>query len=151
MVMTIPSPTEIYSSRLIAAPLKSVYQAFANPQLLQQWWGPHGFTNTFHTFDLRPGGKWALTMHGPEKGHYKNSSIFNTVDPQRLITWTRISPPRFNMEVGFEPLGSGTTRISFRMIFESPEMCAKIRPFAEPKNEENFDRLQHLLSPHTNH
>lgn len=34
---------------------------------LKNWWGPDGFTNTFHEFNLRPNGKWILTMHGPEK------------------------------------------------------------------------------------
>ena len=37
--------------------------------------GTGGFTNTIHLFDLRPGGRWVLTMHGPEKGNYENESI----------------------------------------------------------------------------
>ena len=33
----------------------------ANPLHLQNWWGPEGFTNTFHEFDLKPEGRWILT------------------------------------------------------------------------------------------
>ncbi len=137
---------EIYSSRIVNASLEKTYQAFANPMHLKNWWGPDGFTNTFHEFNLRPNGKWILTMHGPEKGNYENESVFKTVEPLQLISWTRISKPIFDMEVGFEKRSDSTTKISFRMIFETAEECDKIKAFAIPKNEENFDRLENLLN-----
>lgn len=147
--MTTKSNREIFSSRILNASLAKVYHAFANPIHLIKWWGPNGFSNTFHEFDLRSEGKWKLTMHGPEKGSYENSSIFKTVEPQKLITWTRVTPPFFDMEVQFEEVGIMRTKISFKMIFESVEACEKIRQLVEPKNEENFDRLeQELLHIH---
>jgi uncharacterized protein YndB with AHSA1/START domain len=143
--MSTKSDNEIYSSRELNAPLNIVYQAFANPLHLQKWWGPEGFTNTIHEFDLRPEGKWVLTMHGPEKGNYENSSIFKTVIPNKLITWTRVSQPLFDMEVKFEYINDLKTKISFRMIFKSVEECEKIKSFVVPNNEENFDRLEREL------
>lgn len=136
---------EIYSSRILNAPVEKVYRAFSNPDHLKNWWGPEGFTNTIHEFDLRPDGKWILTMHGPEKGNYENSSVFKTIIPNKLISWTRISQPLFDMEVGFDSLDDKRTQISFRMIFGTAEECNKIRSFAAPKNEENFDRLEREL------
>lgn len=50
------SDLEIFSSRVLNAAVETVYEAFANPEYLKQWWGPTGFTNTIHEFDLRPGG-----------------------------------------------------------------------------------------------
>lgn len=144
--MTSNPALEIYSARLLTAPVAAVYNAFADPQVLARWWGPEGFTNTLHEFDLRPGGRWVLTMHGPGKGHYENASIFERVEPLRLVAWRRISQPHFDMEVGFEALGPAQTRISFRMLFKTAAECAKIRPFATPKNEENFDRLERELA-----
>jgi len=143
--MSVNPGFEIYSSRVLNAPVEAVYQAFANPLHLQKWWGPEGFTNTIYEFDLQPGGKWILTMHGPEKGNYKNSSLFKTVVQNMLVAWTRVSPPLFDMEVGFERLNDSETKISFRMIFKSAEECEKIKIFAVPKNEENFDRLEREL------
>lgn len=140
------SDLEIFSARIVNAPIAMVYQAFANPLHLQHWWGPEGFTNTIHEFDLQPGGKWILTMHGPEKGNYENSSVFKTVIPNQLVSWTRISQPFFDMEVGFEPVSDSTTKISFRMIFNSAADCEKIKRFALPNNEENFDRLERTLA-----
>lgn len=140
--MNFPSPFEIFSSRIIHAPVEKVYQAFADPAHLKNWWGPEGFTNTIHEFDLQPGGKWMLTMHGPEVGNYQNSSVFNKVEPNAFISWTRVSQPLFDMEIAFKKLDAHRTEISFRMIFKTAEECDKIKKFAGPKNEENFDRLE---------
>lgn len=140
------SDCEIFSARMLCAPVAKVYQAFADPTHLKNWWGPKGFTNTIHEFDLRPGGKWTLTMHGPEKGNYENSSVFTSVQPFTRIAWTRVSKPLFDMEVAFDRLDDARTRISFRMIFKTPEESEKIRRFAVPNNEENFDRLEQELS-----
>lgn len=135
----------IYSAREVNSPVEIVYEAFVNPLHLKNWWGPAGFSNTIHEFDLRPEGKWILTMHGPEKGNYENSSDFKQVVEHQLIRWRRTSPPIFEMEVGFEKLSDLRTRISFKMIFDTAEECEKIRRFALPKNEENFDRLEREL------
>lgn len=84
-------------------------------------------------------------MHGKETGNYENSSVFKTVLPEKLVAWKRISQPIFDMEVGFEKINESQTKFSFRMIFETKEECEKIRHFATPKNEENFDRLEREL------
>ena len=133
---------EIISSRIINSPVEMVYQAFENPNHLKNWWGPEGFTNTIHEFDLRAGGNWILTMHGPEKGNYENSSVFKTVLPNKLISWERKSQPLFDMEIAFEKLEENKTQISFKMIFATAEECEKMRKYVEPKNEENFNRLE---------
>ena len=125
--------------------MEKVYSAFSNPLHLKNWWGPEGFSNTIHEFDLRPQGRWVLTMHGPEKGNYENSSVFKEVVPNKLICWRRISQPIFDMEIGFEKLSDFKSRISFKMIFDTVEECEKVKRFAIPKNEENFDRLENEL------
>lgn len=139
------SDFEIYSSRVFNVPVETLYRAFADPFHLQKWWGPEGFTNTIHEFDMRPEGKWILTMHGPEKGNYENASIFKSIVPNKLVAWTRLSPPLFNMEIEFDDINNSKSSMSFRMIFNTAEECAKIKPFALPKNEENFDRLEREL------
>ncbi len=139
------SENEIYSSRVLNASIEMAYEVFSNPLHLQKWWGPAGLTNTIHEFDLRPEGKWHLTMHGREKGSYENLSIFKVVNPYQLIAWTRISQPHFDMEVGFEKINDIKTKISFRMIFNSVEECLKIKNFIVPNNEQNFDRLEKTL------
>ena len=136
---------EIVSSRTIPFQREQVFDAWTKPELLKNWWGPAGFTNTFHEFDLRPGGRWIFTMHGPEKGHYENDCEFVKIQRPGLIAWKRHSKPLFRVLATFEEAGSGRTKLVFRQIFDTENDCSKIKPFALEKNEENFDRLEAVL------
>ncbi|RYZ61030.1 MAG: ATPase [Chitinophagaceae bacterium] len=133
---------EIVSTRTVAASNEMVFAAWTNPDLLQNWWGPAGFTNTFEVFDLRPGGKWRFTMHGPDKGTYQNECVFMEITKPMRLAWNRLTKPLFQVVVTFEALGTNKTKIVFRQIFPSVAACNKIKAFAGDKNEENFDRLE---------
>jgi len=137
---------EINSSRIVDFPQALVYRAWTDPSHLKNWWGPKGFTNTFHEFDLREGGHWRFTMHAPEKGNFENHCEFVKIDAPNLIAWKRHSQPLFKVAASFEPLASHQTRIVFRMVFDSPEACNKLKGFVVDKNEENFDRLETELA-----
>lgn len=123
-----------------------VFRAWTDPALLLKWWGPAGFTNTFHEFDLRPGGTWRFTMHGPNKGNYENECVFLKIEEPSLIAWDRVSKPLFRVVASFDETANGGTQLIFRMQFGSKKDCDKIRPFAPEKNEENFDKLEAVLS-----
>jgi uncharacterized protein YndB with AHSA1/START domain len=137
---------EIITTRVLTAPREIVFRAWTDPAILQCWWGPAGFTNTFHEFNPIPGGKWRFTMHGPEKGNYPNECVFLRIEEPSLIAWERISRPIFRVITTFEEVLGGQTKLTFRMQFGAKEACDKIRPFAVEKNEENFDRLEVELS-----
>jgi len=140
------SDLSIISTRIYQAPIAVIYSAFEDSSQLAKWWGPEGFTNTIHEFDLHPGGKWILTMHGPEKGNYENSSIFTHVEPMKRVSWTRKSQPFFDMDILFEAVSEQETQMTFCMHFPSASDCEKMKPYVVPKNEENFDRLERLLT-----
>ncbi len=133
---------EIVTTRMLQANRESVFRAWTDPAILQRWWGPSGFTNTFHEFNPVPGGKWKFIMHGPEKGNYPNECVFLRVETPSLISWDRISQPHFRVVTTFEEVTGDQTILTFRMQFSSKEGCDKIRPFATGKNEENFDKLE---------
>jgi uncharacterized protein YndB with AHSA1/START domain len=44
--------TEIVSTRIFNFHRELVFKAWSNPEHLQKWWGPAGFTNTFQEFDF---------------------------------------------------------------------------------------------------
>lgn len=133
---------EIVSSRTVNAARDVVYTAWTDPKHLKNWWGPAGFTNTFHEFDLRPGGKWIFIMHGPDKGNYFNECVFIKIDKPNLLAWNRLSKPIFQVVATFEEVAAGKTKIVFRQIFTSAVECRKVKVVAGDKNEENFDRLE---------
>jgi len=137
--------SEILSSRIFSVPQDILFRAFSNPKHLQNWWGPKGFTNTFHEFDFRVGGQWRFTMHGPEKGNYENHCEFIQIEQPTLIVWKRFSKPIFDVVFNFEEINDNQTKLIFRMIFETEKECNKIKVFAIDKNEENFDKLDQQL------
>lgn len=141
----ISSDCEIVTTRILNYSRESVFLAWTNPDLLAIWWGPAGFTNTFHEFDLRPGGKWIFTMHGPDKGNYQNECVFLKIEKPQLIVWDRMSKPLFRVVATFDETNDGNTKLIYRMQFATKDECDKIRAFAGEKNEENFDRLEAVL------
>jgi uncharacterized protein YndB with AHSA1/START domain len=139
------SDREIVSTRVFDAPRERVWEAFRDPDRLKHWWGPNGFTNTIQEFDLKPGGKWRLTMHGPGGADYHNVSTFiEVVKPARVVYQHEEPIHRFQMTMIFDEQG-GKTKVTWRMLFESAEEFAKVQAFIADANEQNFDRLAEEL------
>lgn len=99
---------EIRTTRVFDAAPSLVYRAWVEPERVAVWWGPNGFTNTIHQMDVRPGGAWHLTMHGPDGTDYRNESVFLQVIPDRLLVYYHRTAPKFVSVATFEPEGSGT-------------------------------------------
>ncbi|MDZ4684796.1 MAG: SRPBCC family protein [Planctomycetaceae bacterium] len=136
---------EIVTTRLIDAPREKVFRAWTEPEHLQRWWGPTGFTNTFHEFDLQPGGHWRFIMHGPNGVDHPNHSLFVEIVPPERIVFDHLSVHLFRVVATFVE-EAGQTRVTFRMIHESAEECRKLRPLCVPANEQLFDRLEAELA-----
>lgn len=136
-----PSDREIVTTRLLGAPRALVFEAFRDPERLARWWGPKGFTNTFRDFDLRPGGAWRFVMHGPDGKDYENESVFLEVSAPERVVFDHISGHRFRMTITLSPEAE-QTRITWRMLFDTPAERARIEVFAAGANEENLDRLE---------
>ena len=136
---------DIVNTRIFPVTREKLFRAWSDPVLLKEWWGPAGFTNTFHEFDFRIGGRWRFTMHGPDKGNYENECEFTQIMAPELIAWKRHSKPLFQIIARFEEVGENSTRLIFTMRFDTPEECQKLKPYVVDKNEENFDRLEVVL------
>ncbi len=80
-------------SREIQATPEAVFDAFRDPERLARWWGPDGFSNTFHTFEFRNGGSWQFTMHGSDGASYPNQSEFLEIVPNSTIRLKHINLP----------------------------------------------------------
>jgi uncharacterized protein YndB with AHSA1/START domain len=131
---------KIATTRVLAAPRERVFRAWTEPERLARWWGPKGFTNTFSEIDVRPGGVWRFVMHGPDGVDYRNESVFVEVVPPERIVIDHVSGPRFRLTATLDEHPGGTT-LTWSMLFDSEETCAKVRPYAVEANEQNLDRL----------
>jgi uncharacterized protein YndB with AHSA1/START domain len=142
----LPEARTIRSSRVFEASRESLWELFENPEELGVWWGPSGFANTFSEFDFRPGGRWRFVMHGPDGAEYPMDKVFVGIDaPARLVIDHIDAVHGFRMFILFHDVTEGT-RLEWIMVFDDADEAAKVRPFVEPANEQNLDRLAARVS-----
>ena len=140
-----PDGAAVRTHRVLPYQLRDVYEAFARPELLERWWGPSGFTNTFEAFDFRPGGHWKYVMHGPNGATFQNESVFLELEAPSRVVIHHVSKPRYVLTITLAADNRGTA-ITWNQEFEDPAVAARIRHIVEPANEQNLDRLQAALA-----
>ncbi|NMF91195.1 SRPBCC family protein [Aromatoleum petrolei] len=127
-------------SRLIDAPRERVFRAFSDPAHLARWWGPKGFSNTFHEFDFRSGGGWRFVMHGPDGKDYKNESVFvEVVAPERIVV-EHVLSHHFLLTITLAAQGERTL-VGWRQVFDTAAERQRIADIVTEANEQNLDRL----------
>jgi len=53
------------NQKLIHSSPETVYQAFTDPRALEIWLAPGDMTGKIHSFDLRPGGRYEMSLYYP--------------------------------------------------------------------------------------
>jgi uncharacterized protein YndB with AHSA1/START domain len=132
--------TTFNTSRDIPATVEQVFAAISDPQRLNRWWGPAGFTNTFSICDFKQGGRWSFVMHGPDGHNYPNENVFAEIDPPRKVMIQHVVEPKFSLTIGLASSASGTF-VSWSQAFENSEVASRIEHIVVPANEQNLDRL----------
>jgi uncharacterized protein YndB with AHSA1/START domain len=121
---------EIRITRVYDAPVQAVWDAWTVPEQVAQWWGPRGFTLTSHSKDLRAGGSWRYTMHGPDGVDYPNLALYHEVEPyQRLVYDHGASddrPPLFRVTVTFTE-HDGKTTMEMISTLPTPQAAAEMK------------------------
>src|ERR1700749_3162066 len=78
---------ELKIVRVFDAPVGKGWDAGPDPAQVGLWGGPRGITNTTHSRDLRPGGKWIYTMHGPDGTNYPNTTHYFEVKEHEALEY----------------------------------------------------------------
>jgi len=142
-------PNEIAITRVYDAPVEAVWDAWTDPEQVAQWWGPRGFTLTTHSRDLRPGGIWHYTMHGPDGTDYINKTLYHVVEEHKQLVYDHggndEQAPLFRVTVLFIPTGDKTT-MHMTMALATAEAAANTRKFIkEAGGNATWDRLAEYL------
>ena len=163
LVTAKPTPAEgyvLHITRMLAAPRELVYEAFTNPAMLSQWFGPRGFTAMDIDYDVRAGGKWSLRLHKTSeetacdpKGQtdlYQHGTYLEVAPPERLIytfAWKgRVEPLNYETKI----------TVTFRELEGKTVMDFKQGPFESEADRDGhnigwssaFDRFAaFLLAP----
>lgn len=81
------SDRQLVITRIFNAPRELVFQAWTEPEQIEQWWGPKGFTTRVIEMDLRPGGLARYVMIGPDGTEYPVKGVFREViPPERIVS-----------------------------------------------------------------
>ncbi|HEX3871150.1 MAG TPA: SRPBCC family protein [Pirellulales bacterium] len=145
---------EIRITRVYDAPVADVWGAWTDPDQVAQWWGPRGFTLTTHSKDLRPGGHWKYTMHGPDGVDYPNTTHYFEVEPHAKLVYDHGGsddrPPMFRVTVTFSETGSpesgAKTTMDMTMTLPTPEAADETRKFIKRAGgDTTWDRLAEYL------
>ena len=78
-------------TRVFAAPRALVWQAWTDPKMLAQWFGPRGFTGSVPQLDARLGGALRIVMHGPDGNDYPMKGVFREVVAPERLTFSNIA------------------------------------------------------------
>ena len=136
-------------TRVYDASLQAVWDAWTVAEEIAQWWGPRGFTITTHERDLRTGGHWHYTMHGPDGTDYENTTQYLEVVPKQRLVYDhgghRDRPPLFRVTALFTER-DGRTQLDMSMAFATPEIAAETEGFIRKANGySTWDRLAEYL------
>lgn len=113
-----------------------VWQLWSDPRQLERWWGPPTYPATFTSHDLRPGGRVAYHMTGPDGDQPRGWWEVVEADPPHTLVFRdgfadadgRPNPelPVTTARVTIEDLGDGRTRMSIENVFPSVEAMEQI-------------------------
>lgn len=127
-------------TKLIAATPADVFSALQDPDRVARWWGPAGFTNTIETYEFTPGGRWLLTMHGPDGKDYPNESRFTRIVPNRLFEIEHLGGHHFTLTLELSLHAQGTN-VHWRQTFDTVQHYQGLATFVAAANEQNLERL----------
>ena len=107
-----------------------IWQLWADPRLLERWWGPPTYPATFTDHDLTPGGRMNYFMTGPTGDKPSGWWEILETDPPHSITFRdgfsrpdgTPDPdfPEITVHVTIEDIGAGRTRMSILSRFPTP-------------------------------
>lgn len=76
-------------TRVFDAPRAQVWQAWTDPKMLANWFGPRGFTASVPELDASIGGALRIVLHGPGGNDYPMKGTFRELKaPERLVSPT---------------------------------------------------------------
>lgn len=140
---------ELTLTRIYEFPVRQVWDAWTDVNQAAKWWGPRGFTITTHSKDLRTGGSWHYTMHGPDGTDYENITKYFEVVPLKRLVYDHGAgpnrPPLFRVTVNFTET-AGRTTMQMTMAFATPEAAAESAKFIKfAGGNATWDRLGEYL------
>lgn len=128
----------VHVTREFNADLALVWEAWTNPEILDQWWAPKPFQTKTKSMDFRVGGMWLYAMVGPENETHWCKAVYEEITPLKSYTYTdnfcddqgvvAMPFPNSNWTNSFSSSGD-ITKVSIVIRYESLDALEKIIEF----------------------
>lgn len=119
-----------------ATAVEQVWQVWADPRLLERWWGPPTYPATVVDHDLTPGGNVRYFMTGPEGDKHHGFWRVTAVDPPHALEFEdgfgddagrpNDAMPVSTTRVTFAADGAGGTVMTLTGTYASVEDLEKV-------------------------
>jgi uncharacterized protein YndB with AHSA1/START domain len=126
---------KIHVEREFAAPLKKVWAAWTQAELLDQWWAPKPWKAQTKSMDFKVGGRWLYAMTGPDGTKQWSFADYKSIDPQHSFSLIdgfcdesgklNASFPQINWSNTFEE-NEDSTIVHIELKFDTVEGVEKI-------------------------
>jgi len=140
---------ELVIERLINAPRTLVFDAWTDPEHIGMWWGPNGFRTTTRSMDMKVGGRWRYTMHGPDGTDYENVITYTEIVRPERIAYDHgddKDPDMFKAVITFGD-ADGKTAMTLRMICKTMLQLEGMKKFgAVEGGQQTLERLERYLT-----
>jgi uncharacterized protein YndB with AHSA1/START domain len=147
--VTTPTEREIRIEREFDAPRDQVFAAMTDPELIGEWWGPHGTTTTVDEMDPRTGGRWRFVIRnsdGTETGFL--GAYREVTAPERIVQtfeWEGM-PGHVSVETAeFEDLGDRTRLVTTSVFHTTEERDGMLGSGMEGGLNDTYDRFDEVL------
>ena len=138
------APRQLAATRVLDASRETVWRAYTDVEQLSSWWPPAGQTMETRQIDVRPGGTWRSTLHGPH-GDFEQNVTYVTVQEPQILAYVYGDPtqPRHvftTIELADE---GGKTTVTVTLAFASAEERRRMveENWAQQGLEGSLDRL----------
>ncbi len=145
----LPGKQEILVTHVFDAPVERVFEAWVDPQLIPQWWGPAYLTTFVDRMETRTGGSWRIVQHDPKGNVHGFHGVYHSVEtPNRIVETFEYegTPGHVVLDtVNFEAQGN-QTRVTDLSVFQTvADRDAMVESGCEQGVIETMGRMDALL------
>jgi len=147
--VTTQSDREVVMTRVFDAPKQLVFDAFSKPELLKQWFGPHGWHLSTCEVDLRVGGGFRFVLQGPDGRQMGMRGVYRELaPPDRSVHMESFDDfPGESMVTAVLTERDGKTIFTATVRYESQQVRdAVLQSGMEHGAAESYDKLADMLT-----
>lgn len=144
-----PGKQEVIITRVFDAPRELVFEAYTDPKLLPQWFGPREYTTIVDKMEARPGGLWRFVQRNQDGDEFAFHGVHHDiVAPERIVATFEFEgvPGHVLLQtLTLEPQGQ-KTRLVEQLLFQSvADRDGMVASGMQRGSDDSMDRMAEIL------